>query len=750
MNRVWTLARREYRGYFDHPTAYILVVAFLALALFFGFRSLYGAGVATLRGLFGLLPWLLVVFVPAITMRAVAEERRTGTLEWLAAQPVTELDVVLGKFLGNWLFVLTALGGTLPVALGVLLASDADGGVMLAQYVGASLLAAQLVAIGLFASSATRNQITAFVLALAMNFALILAGLPITTIGLPPALADTMARLAIFDHFEGITRGVVDLRDVLYFVSMAALFLGLGYLLLARERLSAARGAYRRLRAGIAVAAVGVLVLNLLGARIHGRLDLTRDDLFTLSAGTERVLAGLDDVVTIKLVVSKELPPEIGLTLRDVRDLLADYRRAADGRLRIVELNPDRDESAAEEAGSMGIQPIQFNVMRGDELQIKRGWLGLAVLYADRQEVVPLIDRTDDLEYRLTSMIASLTATGKPKLAFLSGYGARSQFEFGLFTQALGERYTIETVELGSEDADSLSPETYDLAVLVAPTQPLDNAALDRLRRYLDTGGAALVLAEGVTLDPRMPMSQPVMTGLGPLLEAYGVALGSGMVYDLGSNQQVSLGQRGLFNVVTPYPYWPIALPAEDHTLTRGLSALTMAWASPLEIRDSTRVRALWTTTELGGTQPPGGFVSPESPPDPDPSELAPQVVAVAVEAGAAAGSGDDGSGEARAGGRLVVVGDADFLADRFVRGNTQNLAFAANAVDWLAQDESLIAIRSKNRMPPPLVFESGATQAAFKWGNLVGVPLLFVVWGAVRVLGRRRLAGRRWEEAAA
>src|SRR5690606_19067435 len=318
MKQAWTLARREYRGYFDHPTAYILVVAFLALALFFGFRALYGANVATLRGLFGLLPWLLMVFVPAITMRAIAEERRTGTLEWLAAQPITELDLLLGKFLGNWFFVLTALAGTLPVALGVLIASDADGGVMLAQYVGAALLSAQLVAIGLFASSATRNQITAFVMALAMNFALILAGLPITTMGLPPRLADAVSRLAIFDHFEGITRGVVDLRDVLYFVSVAALFLGLAYLLLARERLSPARGAYRRLRTGIAVAAVGVLVLNLLGARIHGRLDLTRDNLFTLSPGTKRVLSGLDDVVTIKLVVSKELPPEVGLTLRDV------------------------------------------------------------------------------------------------------------------------------------------------------------------------------------------------------------------------------------------------------------------------------------------------------------------------------------------------------------------------------------------------------------------------------------------------
>src|SRR5690606_7892085 len=202
MSRIAILARREFRGYFDHPTAYILVVAFLALTLFLAFRSLYAASVATMRGMFSLLPWLLVIFVPAITMRSFAEEKRSGTLEWLVAQPVTELDIVVGKFLGNWLFALTALAGTLPATIGVWLVSDADPGIMVAQYIGAGLLTGQLVAIGLFASSATRNQITAFILALAIKFALVLVGLPVVTLGLPPLLAEAAQRLSLLDHFE--------------------------------------------------------------------------------------------------------------------------------------------------------------------------------------------------------------------------------------------------------------------------------------------------------------------------------------------------------------------------------------------------------------------------------------------------------------------------------------------------------------------------------------------------------------------
>ncbi|HEX6938109.1 MAG TPA: Gldg family protein [Longimicrobiales bacterium] len=757
MRQTWTIARREFRGYFDHPTAYILVVAFLALGLFLAFRSLFAQGVATLRSFFSLLPWLFSVFIPAITMRSLAEERRSGTYEWLAAQPVREVDTVLGKFLGNLLFALVALAGTLPTALGVLLLSDADFGAMLAQYIGAALLAAQMTAIGLFASSATRNQITSFILAGAISFGLLLIGLEIVLIGLPPVLSGAAARLSLISHFENIARGVIDLRDALYFVSTAALFLGLACFLLLRERLSTLGAAYRRLRAGVATAAVGVLVLNLLGAHVRGRLDLTADRLYTLSDGTRQVLEDLDDVVTIKLFASNELPPEVGLTLRDVRDLLADYRAASDGRVQVLELDPGEDEEAAEEAASLGIREIQFNVLRSDEFQIRNGWLGLAVLYADEREVIPMISRTDDLEYRLTSMIASLTTEEKPRLAFLTGYGARGPFRYPALREALAGRYQVRTIDLAGDSVPTLTPDSFRVVVLAGPEQELGAEAVAALERYLDAGGAGLLLLEGGVVDPRAPFARPVESGLDSLLARRGVELASGMVYDLRSNERVSLGQRGIFNLIAPYPLWPIVLPAGDHALTRGLEALTLGWATAFEITDSTTARPLWTTTEFGGLRDVSGPIMPESLDlDPDPAALAPRVVAAVVDGTAARRGEDDAASPADtaaaerddgAGGRLVVVGDADFLNDDFVRGNPQNLAFAANAVDWLAQDDALISIRSKDRTPPPLILESEAQQAALKWGNLLGVPLLFVLGGALRVANRRRRSGRSWEE---
>ena len=785
MSRLWTVARNELRSFVDHPAAYVLAIAFLALALFLALRQALAGGIASMRPLFDLLPWLLAIYVPAVAMRSLAEERRGHTLEWLMGHPVSELDVVIGKFLGNWLFVLAVLAGTLPTALGVLAFSDADPGIMTAQYAGAALLAAELVAIGLAASAATRNQITAFVLATAVSLLLVLLGTGLVQIGLPPLLGAAAVRLSVLGHFENVARGVIDLRDVLYFGSSTAFFLLLAVALLGRDRLSSERGAYRRLRVGVIAMGAVVVLLNLVGGYVRGRLDLTRQNLYTLADGTRQILGELDDVVTIKLVSSRELPPEVQLVLRDVRDLMADFDRAGQGLVVVQELDPAQSEEAAAEASALGIAPIEFNVLRDDEFQVKRGWFGLAVMYADDRQVISPIDRTDDLEYRLASSIASMTRSEKPSVAFVTDFGASGPFQMATFRSALSDRYDVTTLELWPEPADPpnspsqaepsaeqtvdradeesqadsveaatplpvvppIAPDSIPVLVLAGPMSPIDSAAAQRLESYLADGGAALLLLEGSQISLQNLMAQPIVTGLDSLLARLGVGLPGGLVYDLGSSERISLGQQGLFSVVTAYPFWPIAFRASDHALTRDLTNVTFGWASPVEIRDSSLVTPLWTTTDASAVAPSLTSVAPQAAPQTaDPDSLRARFLAVAIDP-----QGSNGrSSEASSGGRVVLVGDTQFLQDDFVGANPQNLVFAANAIDWLAQDEALIRIRSKNRTPPALAFTSEAQQAAFKWGSLIGVPLALALIGTLRVTGRVARARRRWRGIAA
>jgi ABC-type uncharacterized transport system involved in gliding motility auxiliary subunit len=169
------------------------------------------------------------------------------------------------------------------------------------------------------------------------------------------------------------------------------------------------------------------------------------------------------------------------------------------------------------------------------------------------------------------------------------------------------------------------------------------------------------------------------------------------------------------------------------------LSALTFGWPTALELGDTVAARPLWVTTEAAGRYPANGIpVGPDQPFRPDLTRLARQTLAAAVTAPRADGRSNGGA-------RLVVVGDANLLEDRFARGNLQNVIFATNALDWLAQDESLIRIRSKDRSPPPLLFRTNLRRDLLMWGNLAGVPLLVTLVGAIRIVRRRRRATRRW-----
>src|SRR3989454_7363401 len=301
MRAVWTIAQRELKALFDQPTAYILLVVFTAVNGFLSFRQLDLYGVASLRPMFDFLPWVLLLFVPAVTMRALAEDARSGTLEVVLAQPITELELLLGKYLGQVLFLWLALAITLTIPLGLALGTTPPVGIVVAQYVGAALLILGLAGVGLWASSATRNQITAFILAVTVMFALILVGLDPLIVGLPASLGAIAASLGVLSHFSSIGRGVIDLRDAVYFVTLAVLFLVFAYLALLSRKATPQGEALKRLRLGTALLAVAMIVVNLLGRHIGGRIDLTPGSSFTLSRATRQLLQGLPDLVTMKL-----------------------------------------------------------------------------------------------------------------------------------------------------------------------------------------------------------------------------------------------------------------------------------------------------------------------------------------------------------------------------------------------------------------------------------------------------------------
>lgn len=737
MARIWTVARREMAALFDQATGYILLFVFLIITNYLFFRQVFLIGAATLRPMFDLMPWTFLFFVPAVTMRTLAEDLKSGTVEVVLAQPITEMEFLAGKYLGAVAALWLALLCTVPVPLGLALGGDMHAGIVIAQYVGAGLLAAGLAAVGVWASSLTKNQITAFIVAVAAMFLLILVGLDPLIVGLPPTLGTIAARLGVLSHFTNIARGVIDLRDAIYFVTLAAVFLLLAYGALLARKLSREGTAVRRLRAGVAVLVTAMIVVNLLGGYIGGRLDLTPGNAYTLSRATKRILADLDDLVTLRVFASKELPAEVSLVKRDLDDMLRDVRAAGRGNVRLIERDPADDETVRTEAQSLGIPAVQFNVIGQAELSVKEGYLGLAIQYADGVETIPFVRRTDDLEYRLTSAVRSLTRTGKPAIGIVTPTDFTGSRTYNQLRQQLAETYEVRTLAL----ADSTQPSSdLQAVVLIGGTDSLPASHQDRLNAYLERGGGALVMASGTELSQQGPFASATSVAWNEILRPFGVAIRSDMVFDLVSNEVVQMPtQLGVLRM--RYPYWIRPLSTRATTVNEEVGSLFLPWASSLDTTGAApgRVTPLFVTTEGGGIASEPIFL--------DPNGSFPQdSLAVRLVAALSAGAPDDTASGPR--GRVVVVGSAEFVMDRFVQNSPENLIFAMNAVDWLAQDPSLITIRSTNRSPAPLAFTSTTTRDLVRWGNVAGVPVLVVLAAALRLLRRRRLKQQPYQAA--
>ena len=231
MHNVATIFRREFASYFATPLAFVFIVIFLLLAGSFAFYlgGFYERGQADLAPFFNYHPWLYLFLIPALSMRLWAEERKSGSIELLMTLPVTLWQAVIGKYLAAWAFAGVALALTFPIWITVNYLGDPDNGAIFAAYIGSLLLAGGFLAIGSCLSAATRNQVIAFIFTVVVCFGFLLAGFPLV-LGLfegwaPQAVVDAVASLSFLTHFGSISKGVIDLRDLLYFGVLIAVWL---------------------------------------------------------------------------------------------------------------------------------------------------------------------------------------------------------------------------------------------------------------------------------------------------------------------------------------------------------------------------------------------------------------------------------------------------------------------------------------------------------------------------------------------
>jgi ABC-2 type transport system permease protein len=236
MEKIVAIFKKEFKSYFVSPIAYVFITVFLVVSSFLFFQTFFLNNQAEMRGYFDFLPWIFLFFVPAITMRCWAEERKVKTLELLLTWPVSDFEVVAGKFLAALGFLAVGILLSVTIPITIMIIGKPDIGEMVTGYVGVLFLGAAYLAIGMWVSSYTENQIIAFILGVVATFVLFIVGSPFIVMFAPTALAPLLTYVGLGTHFNSIQRGVIDSRDIIYYCSVVFFFLFLNVQSLASRK----------------------------------------------------------------------------------------------------------------------------------------------------------------------------------------------------------------------------------------------------------------------------------------------------------------------------------------------------------------------------------------------------------------------------------------------------------------------------------------------------------------------------------
>ena len=388
---MFVIARREMRTYFGSPLALIFVGVFLSvtLFLFFWVDTFFARNTADLRPLFRWTPIVMIFLVATLTMRQWSEEQRMGTLEILLTLPVPRSLLVVGKFIAVMALVVLALALTLTLAVTVSFLGDLDWGPVLGGYLAAILMASAYTAIGLFVSSRTDNQIIALIVTVLICGIFYLAGTGELTSFVGDGPATILRAIGIGSRFESIERGVIDLRDLVYYVSLAAMFVLFNVTSVDMKRWGSGlqTRAYRRnTLLAVALIAGNLAILNVwLFPLSTLRVDLTSEGQFSLSGPTRDLVSNLQEPLLLRGYISDRTHPLLAPLVPNIKDLMREYEIASGGKIRSEVFDPRNDEVLEREANQVyGLRPTPFRITGRYETSVVNSYFDILVRYGDQ------------------------------------------------------------------------------------------------------------------------------------------------------------------------------------------------------------------------------------------------------------------------------------------------------------------------------------------------------------------------------
>lgn len=471
-----------------------------------------------------------------------------------------------------------------------------------------------------------------------------------------------------------------------------------------------------------------VVVLNLLSVNYPLRLDLTDEQEYTLSDSSVKILKKLDDRLTVQLYYSKDFPPQLMQVDQDVNDKLAEIKAYAASDVVIERIDPTASVEKEQEVQKMGIPPLQLSTYAKDKREIKKAYMGMALLYQDKQEIIPVVAQSQNFEYLMASKLLRLTAKELPKVGVVISKEDEQTKKFSYIQELAKELY--EPVLLNYQDTN-LTEKKLQALIVLNPSEVGKN-----FQKELDD-----VLASGVNVfifagrDNIKNTTVPERndTGLEDWFEKIGVKISENLLLDTTQNAQASFN-TGYVQLITDYPFWVRSLKKDlnsKHPVTGQLEDVLSPWTNVLELDEKVLASQNWNVENLVSSSK-NAFLQVEDNPSIDPQYVQnmqglPEVGSYTVSA--VLQNKDEKYG------KIFVTATPYLVANQFLKLSQSNIIFLQNMVEYGAWGDDLISIRSRGKTSRPLAETSSEFKALAKWGQILGIPVLAILIGVLEML---------------
>ncbi len=617
---MFQLLKKEINGFFSSLTGYVVIIVFLLftglfLWVFPGQFNILDNGYASLDPLFVIAPWVFLFLVPAVSMRLFADEKKSGTIEFLFTQPLTEMQIVLAKYFAGLSLVLFSLIPTLIYLFSVYQLGSPQGNVDMAgvwgSYIGLFFLASIYVSIGVFSSSLTENQIIAFLIAMILSFFVYIGFESISGLSFLNSVSEIILNLGINEHYKSISRGVIDLRDVIYFVSVIAVFLYLTKTIL-ESRKFIEKTIIKKKIIQFTLIFVSVILLNFIVSFVLLRIDMTSEGRYTITEQSESLLENLEDELYIKIYLDgDDLPIGFKRMKSSLSDLLEEFKVYASNDINYIFINPSENPnkeirfSLYKQLFEKGLVPIesQETTDEGKTMQ-KMVFPGLVVVYKGKEMGVNLLkndprykpdgeeninNSVQSMEYELTNAIRKLTKGEKPEIAFLEGHGELSEYQVLDITNTLSEYYEVKRGVIGGTYGIL---DNFKAVIIAGSTTKFSENDKFVVDQYIMKGGKVLWLVDGVHINmdslkySPTTIAMPLNLNLDDLLFRYGVRLNPGMLQDA-QCAKIGMARRGPDGQskisLYPWTFYPVLLSDNTNEINKYLEIIRLEFPASLD-----------------------------------------------------------------------------------------------------------------------------------------------------------------------